>query len=95
MDEDLIDPLGDRVMKNVPPIARYPLKRDELWQISAKSGGRVVPDMDLLRKHLIREGVINKEELMEIINGAIGYMKKEPNVLRLKEPVIIVGDIHG
>jgi len=24
----LLDPLGDRVMKNVPPLARYPLKRE-------------------------------------------------------------------
>jgi len=26
--DDLIDPLGDRVMKNVPPIARLPLTRE-------------------------------------------------------------------
>ena len=32
--EDMVDPLGDRVMKNVPPIARFPLKRGELWQPS-------------------------------------------------------------
>ena len=34
--EDLSDPLGDRVMKDVPPIARYPLKREELWHASGK-----------------------------------------------------------
>jgi len=28
--DDLLDPLGDRVMKNVPPIARFPLKRESL-----------------------------------------------------------------
>jgi len=26
--DDLLDPLGDRVMKNVPPIARLPLTRE-------------------------------------------------------------------
>ena len=31
-----MDPLGDRVMKNVPCIARYPLTRDELWHESGK-----------------------------------------------------------
>ena len=34
--DDLLDPLGDRVMKNVPPIARFPLKRDQLWHKSGK-----------------------------------------------------------
>ena len=34
--DDMIDPLGDRVMKNVPPISRYPLSRDKLWHISGR-----------------------------------------------------------
>lgn len=34
--EDIGDPLGDRVMKNVPQIARFPLKKDELWHVSGK-----------------------------------------------------------
>jgi hypothetical protein len=29
--EDIGDPLGDRVMKNVPMIAREPLTREQLW----------------------------------------------------------------
>jgi len=34
--DDLIDPIGDRVMKNVPPIARLPLTREKLWHNSGK-----------------------------------------------------------
>ena len=34
--EDLGDPLGDRVMKNVPMIAREPLKRDQLFKKKSK-----------------------------------------------------------
>lgn len=34
--DDLLDPLNDRVMKNVPQIARFPLKRDQLWHKSGK-----------------------------------------------------------
>jgi hypothetical protein len=34
--EDLSDSLGDRVMKEVPPIARFPLTRDQLWHNSSK-----------------------------------------------------------
>jgi len=34
--EDIGDPLGDRVMKNVPQIARFPLTTEELWHNSGK-----------------------------------------------------------
>ena len=34
---DLSDPLGDRVMKDVPPIARWPLTEQELYHNSSKS----------------------------------------------------------
>ena len=57
--------------------------------------GKRIPDIDRLRKHLLREGKINKSELTEIIGEATKILKKEPNVMRIKEPVIIVGDIHG
>lgn len=44
---------------------------------------------------MLREGRLEKKELVELIKGASAIMRKEPNVLRMKEPVIIVGDIHG
>lgn len=44
---------------------------------------------------MLREGRLEKKELIEIVKCATQIMKKEPNVLRMKEPVIIVGDIHG
>ena len=44
---------------------------------------------------MLREGRLEKKELVELIKGASTIMRKEPNVLRMKEPVIIVGDIHG
>jgi len=61
--------------------------------------------MDIIRRHLLREGHIDKPEVMEIVERATKIMRKyfvlltsvddEPNVIRIKEPVIIVGDIHG
>lgn len=34
--DELEDPFGDRVMKNVPPMARFPLTKEELWHDSRK-----------------------------------------------------------
>lgn len=44
---------------------------------------------------MLREGHINKPELVDLLNRVTDILKKEPNVMRIKEPVIIVGDIHG
>jgi hypothetical protein len=34
--DDISDPLGDRVMKNVPPLARFPLRKEEIWHDSGE-----------------------------------------------------------
>ena len=57
--------------------------------------GKRIPDIERLRKHLLREGRLAKAELIELVTEATKILKKEPNVMRIKEPVIIVGDIHG
>lgn len=36
----------------------------------------MVPNMELLRKHLLREGHINKPELMTLIEAAVQIMSK-------------------
>ena len=41
-----------------------------------KSNDRRVPNMDILRKHLLREGHLNKQELLEIIKDATKIMSK-------------------
>jgi len=41
-----------------------------------KSGNREVPNIDDLRKHLLREGHINKKELLEIVSAASQIMRK-------------------
>ena len=34
--DDMLDPFGDRVMKNVPMIARHPIARSDLWKVDSK-----------------------------------------------------------
>lgn len=69
-----------------------------------------MPKSDLMRKHLLIEGTIDKPCLVRILNEVTALfgkftlinththkivVAKEPNLLRVEEPVIIVGDIHG
>ena len=44
--------------------------------ILEKANGRKVPNMDVLRKHLLREGHLNKPELIEIITEATNILSK-------------------
>ena len=54
-----------------------------------------IPDWQCLRDHLTREGKINKNDLLEIINNFIKIVSKEPNIVEVEDPVTVVGDIHG
>lgn len=43
----------------------------------------------------MEEGNIGKSELVKLIKDTTKVLKSEPNIIRMKEPVIIIGDIHG
>ena len=53
-----------------------------LFNYLAKSDNRKVPNMDVLRKHLLREGHLNKPELTEIISEATNILSKYIYLLR-------------
>ena len=53
-----------------------------LFNYLAKSDNRKVPNMDVLRKHLLREGHLNKPELTEIISEATNILSKYIYFLR-------------
>ena len=83
-DPSCVDPLGDRVMKSVPVPARYPLTRDQLWHVPCDSqDGQELPNMEVLRDHLKREGHIDKKELIELVTVATNIMRNEPNCVRM------------
>lgn len=45
--------------------------------------GRQVPNFDLIRKHLMIEGLITKECLVRILNEVTTIFMKEPNLLKV------------
>jgi serine/threonine-protein phosphatase 2B catalytic subunit len=54
-----------------------------------------MPDWKLLKDHLAREGKLTKSDLLELINIFIATVKAEPNIVKMQDPVTVVGDIHG
>eukprot|EP01066_Platyproteum_vivax_P010855 Platyproteum_vivax@DN4888_c0_g1_i1.p1 len=84
------DPFADRVVKEIEPPPSKPLA-DEL--LFPKKNG--VPDWKVLRDHLCREGRVKKEHCLDLIKRVTNIVGQEPNLLRLKDPITVVGDIHG
>jgi serine/threonine-protein phosphatase 2B catalytic subunit len=42
-----------------------------------------------------KEGPLQKSQVMKIIKMGTAILKKEPNLVKIPEPVVVVGDIHG
>jgi hypothetical protein len=85
------DPPDDRVVASVTPIPRRPLTEEMLF---VKDDGRL-PDLDLLKTHFLREGKITHACAVRIIKTASSIFRKEPNLLHLRDPITVCGDLHG
>jgi len=59
------------------------------------AGGLGAPDWRRLRDHLHAQGRVGLEELLLLVQAATAQLRREPNVLKLTDPVTIVGDLHG
>lgn len=89
--EPLKDPCGDRVVASHPAPPAKPLSEELLYP----DGNRKKPDCDQLRKHLLREGTLKKETLLDIITRVQEVYRGEPTLVKCRDPITVVGDIHG
>ena len=48
-----------------------------------------------MRTAFEREGRLEKAAILRILKEATELLKSEPNILAIKEPACVVGDIHG
>lgn len=95
MEEEAIP---DRIINEFDPPPAAPLNTDLLYpsRNDSKAGKKkYLPDWKALRDHLSKEGRISKDDWHQLLNDTLSMLKKEPNLLKLKDPVTVVGDIHG
>mmetsp|Transcript_6909 Transcript_6909/g.9576 ORF Transcript_6909/g.9576 Transcript_6909/m.9576 type:complete len:525 (+) Transcript_6909:69-1643(+) len=80
----------DRVMKDVVQPPRYPLSRSQIFASGAKT-----PNLEVVKAHLLKEGRIEEEVFLDIVQSVSSVLQNEPNVLHLKYPITVCGDVHG
>jgi serine/threonine-protein phosphatase 2B catalytic subunit len=92
--QTLKDPKKDRQVNIPPPVITLLNSKmlfDTPHQSKAKTGIRI----SSLRDHFLREGRLTNECMVRLIKEAARIFQKEPNLLVLSEPLVVVGDIHG
>src|SRR5690606_12122145 len=51
--------------------------------------------LEALGEHLNKEGRLRMEDAIWIVKTASEIFKKEPNLIRLSDPLTVCGDVHG
>ena len=87
------DPVSDRPMKDLPPFVNQAVK-DELLFIKNAEGKEIV-DWKLFEEFLSKEGPLLKSQVIKILKMGTDIFKSEANLVKVPEPIVVVGDIHG
>ncbi|KAJ3439540.1 serine/threonine-protein phosphatase 2b catalytic subunit 1-related [Anaeramoeba flamelloides] len=80
----------DRQCKKAKELIRERLPSETVFPNEGK-----IPNYEALFKHFKREGKLFKKDILKICKLARRKLKKEPNLLRISSPVLIIGDLHG
>lgn len=91
--EYLPDPVNDRPLKDLPPFVNKAIPDSLLFP--RNSEGAEIPDWRLLEEFMSKEGPLSKQQVMKIIKMGTDIFKNDPNLVKIPEPVVVVGDIHG
>ncbi|EDQ85139.1 uncharacterized protein MONBRDRAFT_29480 [Monosiga brevicollis MX1] len=81
--------LSERQISWVPAPASRILDEEDIFDENG------IPLVNVLCQHFKREGRLTDRAAIRILDDVADVMRKEPNVLQVPAPVVIVGDIHG
>ncbi|RDB30000.1 Serine/threonine-protein phosphatase 2B catalytic subunit [Hypsizygus marmoreus] len=83
----------ERPIKNVPqPAANKPTEAEFFLK---DSHGDRKPNPAFLKEHFFHEGRLTELQALFILEHATEMLTREPNLVNVKSPVTICGDIHG
>lgn len=96
--------LVERALPHVPPPLWAYMSTGVLFNrptetqprsMKMKTRGQYPINIAALKVHLLKEGRVKPDDAYFIMACATEILKAEKNLLQLREPVIVVGDIHG
>jgi len=84
-------PVGDddRVMKDVVAPPMFPLTKAQALD---KNG---MPILSVFKEHLLKEGRVDMDLAKHLIAAASKMFRDEANILEIRYPITVCGDVHG
>ncbi|KAF9531411.1 serine/threonine-protein phosphatase 2B catalytic subunit [Crepidotus variabilis] len=81
-----------RPVPSVPPPAAHIPSEEEFF---VNEGHQKRISHEYLKNHFFNEGRVSEEQALYILEQATNVLSREPNMVSVKSPVTICGDIHG